>query len=83
MFRRGLRDVSLNGHLIEISQRHLMVAGDNEIHTGLDLKLKFTMLSITYLKREVQHQILEKISNDYKIYFNSTQSFLFQHLSPN
>ena len=81
MFRRGLRDVCLNGHLTEIYQRHLMVAGENEIHT--DIKLKFTMLSITYLKREVQHQILEKISNDYKIYFNSTQSFLFQHLSPN
>ena len=27
MFLRGLWDISLNGGLIEISQRHLMVAG--------------------------------------------------------
>ena len=36
-------------------------------NTDLDLKLKFTMLSITYLKREAQHQILEKVSTDYKL----------------
>ena len=35
-----------------------------ESNTGLDLMLKFTMLSITYLKMEGQHQILEKVSTD-------------------
>ena len=34
---------------------------------ALDLKLKFTMLSITYLKREGQHKILEKVSTDEKL----------------
>ena len=30
----------------------------------VDLKLKFTMFSIAYLRREGQHQILEKVSSD-------------------
>ena len=33
-------------------------------NTGLDLKLKFTMLSITHLKKEGQHQLLERVSTD-------------------
>ena len=38
-----------------------------EWNTGLDLKLKFTMLFITCLKREERHKILEKVSTDYKL----------------
>ena len=32
--------------------------------TGLDLKLKFTLLFVTYLQRVGKHHILENISTD-------------------
>ena len=54
---------------------------------ALDWKLKFTMLSITYLKREREgkHQIYKTLApiKNLEIYFNSTHSFLLEHLSPN
>ena len=44
-------------------------------NTASDLKLKFTMLSIIYLKRNGQHQLLERVSTDEKLWnilhFNS------------
>ena len=35
-----------------------------KLNTGLYLKLEFTMLSITYFKKEGQYKILEKVSID-------------------
>ena len=47
--------------------------------------LKFIMLSITYFKKEGQHQILKKISTNDKLtnYFDSIHSFILEHPSFN
>ena len=80
---RKLLAIFIKGSNIDIARVSGSIAG-REWNIGLDLKLKFTMLSITCLKRG-QHQILEKISTDYKLR-NLLQFYLFpllEHISPN
>ena len=43
--------------------------------------LKFSMLSITYFKKEGQHKILERLAliTNEEIYIDFTHSFLLEH----
>ena len=80
---RKLLAIFIKGSNLDIGRVSGSIAG-REWNIGLDLKLKFIMLSITCLKRG-QHQILEKTSTDYKLR-NLLQFYLFpllEHISPN
>ena len=74
--------IVIKSSILDIGRVSGSTAG-KDWNTGLSLKLKFIMLSITYFKREGQHQMVEKFSTDYKLkyYFSSSCSFLLEYLS--
>ena len=55
--------IVIKSYILDIGRVSGSTAG-REGNALLDLKLKFTLLSTTYLKRERQHQIFEKVSSD-------------------
>ena len=62
----NLLAIVIKSSILDIGRFSESITG-RKLNTGLDLKLKFTILFITYLKSRGQHQTLQKIGTDYKL----------------